>query len=546
MLPFGLTCFFKLWSQYRSPTQETRVIREQEKQRLEAAKFTLYKDLNLRDIFGFADDDSRLRAQTNGALENVKMKIQYADVGHLSPLDGTILGIEGAQSAPEVFLDNLVGAGSYEQEYYTLIMTDPDAPSRLKPDLREFVHWVVVNVDSLAGDVSGGEEVAAYLGPAPPYSSGLHRYVFTLYKQKDKFSETEIEAAKKHFAPRGGLKTFGWVKSQSEKLYTMPLAIDAFLSEWEIAVDDIHEKMGWLPPDPFRSPKQKLQAMQKDVSLSYLNNLEMEERMLRDRTDALEAEQLERLKAAQLTYQQQANDIEFLAISAAVRSTADDSLLASGSADSSMMMSNDSADEADGVSGGAIPVASSSLPHKNSGPKIAHRVPASFHSQNTAVASASNDNAAFEDYLAKNTTKVADVDAVMARANVGDSVVLSQETQSTTVATTERSVTEEQEIIERQTRTTGSVAQIQQQQQSSSNILVSKIDEELEAMARRDRALALEREQKEAQRLKEEAEAKEAARLEEERKKAERREKCKWFLHSTGDDFKIMTSLTRM
>lgn len=30
--------------------------------------------------------------------------------------------------------------------YYTLIMTDPDAPSRRNPTSREFVHWIVANI----------------------------------------------------------------------------------------------------------------------------------------------------------------------------------------------------------------------------------------------------------------------------------------------------------------------------------------------------------------------------------------------------------------
>lgn len=31
-------------------------------------------------------------------------------------------------------------------EYYTLMLVDPDAPSRADPKFREWVHWVVCNI----------------------------------------------------------------------------------------------------------------------------------------------------------------------------------------------------------------------------------------------------------------------------------------------------------------------------------------------------------------------------------------------------------------
>jgi phosphatidylethanolamine-binding protein (PEBP) family uncharacterized protein len=45
---------------------------------------------------------------------------------------------------------------------------------------REFVHWLVVNIP---GDrVHDGVEVLPYLPVAPPAGSGLHRFVFMLYR----------------------------------------------------------------------------------------------------------------------------------------------------------------------------------------------------------------------------------------------------------------------------------------------------------------------------------------------------------------------------
>ncbi len=39
--------------------------------------------------------------------------------------------------------------------FYTLIMSDPDAPSRKEPSIAEVLHWLVVNVQG--NDLSTGQ-----------------------------------------------------------------------------------------------------------------------------------------------------------------------------------------------------------------------------------------------------------------------------------------------------------------------------------------------------------------------------------------------------
>lgn len=74
------------------------------------------------------------------------------------------------------------------EKYYTLVMTDPDAPSRIEPTYREFKHWVVVNIPG--NDVASGENLAEFVGSGPPLSTGLHRYVFLVYEQPKKLPFT--------------------------------------------------------------------------------------------------------------------------------------------------------------------------------------------------------------------------------------------------------------------------------------------------------------------------------------------------------------------
>lgn len=68
--------------------------------------------------------------------------------------------------------------------FYTLIMTDPDAPSRKEPTHREWNHWLVVNIPG--NNVAAGETLSEYVGAGPPPKSGLHRYVFVVFKQDGK------------------------------------------------------------------------------------------------------------------------------------------------------------------------------------------------------------------------------------------------------------------------------------------------------------------------------------------------------------------------
>ncbi|KAF8729232.1 hypothetical protein AX14_006310 [Amanita brunnescens Koide BX004] len=68
---------------------------------------------------------------------------------------------------------------------YTLVMTDPDAPSRDEPLYREFRHWVISGLKSAAETSSNATSLVAiktrpsitpYRPPAPRPGSGVHRY----------------------------------------------------------------------------------------------------------------------------------------------------------------------------------------------------------------------------------------------------------------------------------------------------------------------------------------------------------------------------------
>lgn len=73
--------------------------------------------------------------------------------------------------------------------YYTLTMIDPDAPTRQNPEISEVRHWVMVNIPG--NKVSVGQTLVEYIGSGPPQGTGLHRYIFLVFKQMGKLAFDE-------------------------------------------------------------------------------------------------------------------------------------------------------------------------------------------------------------------------------------------------------------------------------------------------------------------------------------------------------------------
>lgn len=96
------------------------------------------------------------------------------------------------------------------EEYYTIMMVDPDYPSRANPTEREYVHWLVVNIpNSPQIRVNEGTELVPYQAPGPISGSGIHRYTFLVYKQSSILSIPGLPSrsgfSSKAFAQANGL-----------------------------------------------------------------------------------------------------------------------------------------------------------------------------------------------------------------------------------------------------------------------------------------------------------------------------------------------------
>ncbi|KAF9592956.1 hypothetical protein IFM89_019260 [Coptis chinensis] len=92
-----------------------------------------------------------------------------------------------------------VHISGYADDLYTLVMTDPDAPSPSEPSMREWIHWLVVDIPG--GTHAGrGKESLTYMGPSPPV--GIHRYVLVLFRQKNSLNIDDPPEIRANFSTR--------------------------------------------------------------------------------------------------------------------------------------------------------------------------------------------------------------------------------------------------------------------------------------------------------------------------------------------------------
>lgn len=117
--------------------------------------------------------------------------------------------------------------------YYTLAMVDPDAPSRSEPKFREVNHWLVGNI--LGNDLANaGDVIADYLGSGPPKGTGLHRYVFLVYRQNGKL---EFDESRTSSTSRANRLNFSIRKFAEKYNLGQPIAGNFFVAQWDPYVE---------------------------------------------------------------------------------------------------------------------------------------------------------------------------------------------------------------------------------------------------------------------------------------------------------------------
>lgn len=180
-----------------------------------------------------------------------KFEISYGDSTLRFPCVGELPELTPAQTAacPNLKIEGLPS----DLHRCVVILTDPDAPSKDEPFFREFIHMVAIGVPVTADgqlQLKEGNVVIPYVGPAPPYNTGLHRYIFLVYAQPASDPAAGLLAA---LGERGGKRA---AKTAIEFGLGYPLTFGGYLAKWDDSCDAAHEALGFVPPAKWRSPKQ--------------------------------------------------------------------------------------------------------------------------------------------------------------------------------------------------------------------------------------------------------------------------------------------------
>jgi len=122
---------------------------------------------------------------------------------------------------------------------YTLVFSDPDAPSRKNPIRREFLHWLVVNIPGT--DISKGETFTEYIGSGPPEGTGLHRYVFLVFKQPNSLALNRTKASNRSADGRPRFLVADFAKEHN---LGAPVAGNFYQAQFDDYVPILHAQLG--------------------------------------------------------------------------------------------------------------------------------------------------------------------------------------------------------------------------------------------------------------------------------------------------------------
>ncbi|XP_053135293.1 phosphatidylethanolamine-binding protein 1-like [Hemicordylus capensis] len=161
------------------------------------------------------------------------LRVHYGGALELAGL-GQLLTPTQVQSRPT----SLEWAGSDAQKLYTLILTDLDVPSRADPKLREWHHFLVVNMKG--SNLDSGCVLSDYVGSAPAKGTGLHRYVWLVYEQPGHLTCNEPILNN-----RSAAKRENFCSSSFRKKYQLgaPVAGACYQAEWDSHVPKIYEQL---------------------------------------------------------------------------------------------------------------------------------------------------------------------------------------------------------------------------------------------------------------------------------------------------------------
>lgn len=180
------------------------------------------------------------------SLENLKKEQVVPDVIDNSPTKGIKVSYNSGvkvEQGNELTPTQVKDQPNFEYEaendqLYTLAMVDPDAPSRSEPKFRSVLHFLVANIPG--NDVGKGDVLAEYIGSGPPKGTGLHRYVFLVYHQKNGklVSPMKITKTSRDGRLNFSIRSFAQTNNLGE-----PVAANFYKAQYDDYVPELHAQL---------------------------------------------------------------------------------------------------------------------------------------------------------------------------------------------------------------------------------------------------------------------------------------------------------------
>jgi hypothetical protein len=133
------------------------------------SKKLLFAVIVLLNLYNKCECGSELverRLREDEIIPDVLQKLKDVDLLKVSYSKGLKVDLGNILTPTQVKEQPTIEYDANPNDFYTLLMTDPDAPSRMEPTFREFRHWLVVNIPG--NDIENGETVIEYIGSGPP------------------------------------------------------------------------------------------------------------------------------------------------------------------------------------------------------------------------------------------------------------------------------------------------------------------------------------------------------------------------------------------
>ncbi|KAB8076491.1 phosphatidylethanolamine-binding protein [Aspergillus leporis] len=122
---------------------------------------------------------------------------------------GNLFRVSECKTAPKI---------SFATEKYTLLLTDPDAPTPDDPKFAYWRHWVVSGLQPSESPEASAKTLTEYLGPGPKDDSRPHRYLFLLFREPNGLSLSKEDVGGEEFTARRSFKAAEWAQKHGLEL----------------------------------------------------------------------------------------------------------------------------------------------------------------------------------------------------------------------------------------------------------------------------------------------------------------------------------------